>query len=105
MITIMNNNEFFQNVENAKGVAVVDFSATWCGPCKMLEPVFKDASNELGDKAKFLKVDVDICGDVAQKYGISAVPTIIIFKDGEVMEKSVGFIPKENILNKVRVYL
>ena len=105
MTTIINSNEFFQNVENTKGVAVVDFFATWCGPCKMLAPVFEGVSNELGDKAKFFKVDVDICGDVAQKYGISAVPTMIIFKDGAVVEKLAGFMPKENILSKVREHL
>ena len=105
MAKIINSNEFVENVENSKGIAVVDFFATWCGPCKMLAPVFEETSNEMGDKAKFFKVDVDKSGNVAQKYGISAVPTMIIFKDGKPVENLAGFMPKQNILNKVNSHL
>lgn len=105
MAKIINSNEFVQNVENTKGVVVVDFFATWCGPCKMLAPVFESVSSELGDKAKFFKLDVDEGGQIAQKYGISAVPTMIIFKDGAPVENLAGFMPKENIINKVSAHL
>ncbi|AGF58003.1 thioredoxin 1 [Clostridium saccharoperbutylacetonicum] len=105
MAKIIDSNEFFENVENTEGVVVVDFFANWCGPCKMLAPVFEGVSNEMGDKAKFFKLDIDEGGRIAQKYGISAVPTMIIFKDGVPVENLTGFMPKENITNKVRAHL
>lgn len=105
MAKIINSDEFMENVENAKGVVVVDFFATWCGPCKMLGPVFEGASNEMVDKAKFFKLDVDESGNVADKYDISAVPTMIIFKDGVPVENLAGFMPKDNIINKVNAHL
>lgn len=105
MAKIINTNEFVENVENTRGVVVVDFFATWCGPCKMLAPVFEEASNEIGEKAKFFKLNVDEGGRIAQKYGIAAVPTMIIFKDGVPVENLAGFMPKQNILNKVNSYL
>lgn len=105
MAKVINSNEFVDKVENTKGIVVVDFFATWCGPCKMLAPVFDGVSNEMGDKAKFFKLDIDEGGRIAQKYGISAVPTMIIFKDGVPVENLAGFMPRENITNKLKVYL
>ena len=105
MVKVLNGNEFVENVENTKGVVVVDFSATWCGPCKMLAPVFEGVSNKMGDKAKFFKVDIDENSNLAQKYRISAVPTMIIFKDGVPVENLAGFMPEQNITNKVNAYL
>lgn len=105
MARIINSREFVENVENTKGVVVVDFFATWCGPCKMLAPVFERVSNEIGDKARFFKMNVDESSNIARKYGIAAVPTMIIFKDGRPVENLAGFMPKENIANKVRAHL
>ncbi|MFT8349914.1 thioredoxin [Clostridium saccharoperbutylacetonicum] len=105
MAKIIDSNEFFENVENTEGVVVVDFFANWCGPCKMLAPVFEGVSNEIGDRAKFFKLDIDEGRRIAQKYGISAVPTMIIFKDGVPVENLTGFMPKENITNKVKAHL
>ncbi|WP_297418136.1 thioredoxin [Clostridium sp.] len=105
MAKIINSSEFIEEVENTRGVVVVDFFATWCGPCKMLAPVFEGVSNEMGEKAKFFKVDVDKDSRIAQKYRIAAVPTMIIFKDGVPVENLAGFMPKENIKNKVNTYL
>ena len=105
MVKAINGNEFVESVENTKGVVVVDFSATWCGPCKMLGPVFEGVSNKLEDKAKFFKVDIDESGNLAQKYRISAVPTMIIFKDGVPVENLTGFMPEANIINKVNAHL
>jgi thioredoxin 1 len=105
MVKAINGSEFVENVENTKGVVVVDFSATWCGPCKMLAPVFEGVSNKMADKAKFFKVDIDEDGNIAQKYRISAVPTMIIFKDGVPVENLAGFMPEQNITNKVNAYL
>ena len=105
MVKVISGNEFATNVENTKGVVVVDFSATWCGPCKMLGPVFEGVSNKMGDKAKFFKVDIDEDSNIAQKYRISAVPTMIIFKDGVPVEILAGFMPEQNITNKVNAHL
>jgi len=105
MVKVLNSDEFAGNAENTKGVVVVDFSATWCGPCKMLAPVFEWVSNKMVDKAKFFKVDIDSNNNLAQKYRISAVPTMIIFKDGIPVENLSVFMPEQNITNKVNAYL
>ncbi|GAA0079195.1 thioredoxin [Clostridium sp. CTA-5] len=105
MAKIINSNEFIEQVDNNKGVVVVDFFATWCAPCKMLAPIFEEVGNEFNEKAKFFKLDVDQSGDIAQKYGVFSIPTIIIFKDGEPVENLAGFMPKENIINKIEAHL
>lgn len=105
MAKVINSNEFMEQVENTKGVVVVDFFATWCRPCKMLAPIFDGVSSEMGDKANFFKLNIDEDGRIAQKYGISAVPTMIIFRDGIPVENLAGFMPKEKITNKLKAYL
>ncbi|MBN9648318.1 MAG: thioredoxin [Terrisporobacter othiniensis] len=102
MAQILNNDNFNTSIEN--GVCVVDFFATWCGPCKMLAPVFEELSGEM-NTANFFKVDVDQALDVARRYAITTVPTMIIFKDGEVADKMVGFLPKEHIKAKIEAQL
>ena len=104
MAKIINTGNFRGAVEDNKGVVVVDFFATWCGPCKMLAPIFESVSQEL-DNAKFVKVDIDESLELAQKFGISTVPTMMIFKDGEVVDKLVGFMPKESLKAKVEAHL
>ncbi|CEH36225.1 thioredoxin [Romboutsia lituseburensis] len=103
MAKIVNSEEFRSNVN--EGLVVVDFFATWCGPCKMLAPVFEELSSEMDGKATFLKVDVDQCGDIAREYSISTIPTMIIFKNGEKQETMVGFLPKESIKSNIEKYL
>lgn len=84
------------DAEIASGKTVVDFFATWCGPCKMMAPVIEAASEEYKD-IKFCKVDVDKDGALASRYGIMGVPTLIVFKDGEVVQKSVGAISGDEL--------
>ncbi len=105
MAIVLNSEQFVNEVQNGKGVAVVDFFATWCGPCKMLAPVFQEAGNELEGKAKFVKVDIDQSLDLARQFNVSSVPTMIVFKDGKPVETLVGFMPKESLLSKVKAYL
>lgn len=105
MAKVIDSYEFAEKVENTKGVVVVDFFANWCGPCKMLAPVFDGVSKEMKDKARFFKIDIDESGYIAQKYRIAAVPTMIIFKDGVPVENLAGFMPRENITKKVNSYL
>lgn len=76
------------------GVVVVDFWASWCGPCKMLGPVIEELSEDLRDKASFLKLNVDENPVTASAFKIASIPTVIVFKDGKVAENLVGFRPK-----------
>ena len=102
MAQMLNNDNPPPPVET--GVCVVDFFATWCGPCKMLAPVFEELSGEM-DNVNFFKVDVDQALDIARKYAITTVPTMMIFKDGEVVDKMIGFLPKEHIKAKIDAQL
>ncbi len=81
----------------SSGVSVVDFSATWCGPCKMLAPVLEQVSDEFAGKANFYGVDVDECPDLAARFKVSGVPTLLVMKDGKELEASVGFQPADGI--------
>ena len=105
MVKHINQDEFEKEVLNEEGVVVVDFFATWCGPCKMLAPVFEDLGNEMKDSAKFVKVDIDQSMDIARKFMISTVPTMMIFKDGKPVETMVGFMPKAVIKSKVEAHI
>lgn len=95
-----------KNFENSisKGVVIVDFWATWCRPCLMQAPIFEEAAKEMKGKVTFLKIDVDKAKNVAAKYRISSIPTLIVFKDGKEVTRTMGTQQKENIiavLNKV----
>ena len=103
MAKILESNNFENEIK--EGVVIVDFFAEWCGPCKMLAPIFEDLGNEMEGKAKFFKVNVDEARDIADKYKIVTIPTMIIFKNGEKQEFSVGFKPKEQIKEMVEKYL
>jgi len=105
MAQVISSQEFNNLVEHVEGIAVVDFFATWCGPCKMLAPVFQEVGNELEGKAKFYKIDIDESLDIARQFNVSTVPTIIIFRNGEPVERLVGFMPKENLAAKIREYM
>lgn len=103
MSEIINTNNFETELEN--GVVVVDFFATWCGPCKMLAPVFEELGNEMNESAKFVKVDIDQNIEIARKFMVSTVPTMMIFKDGKPVDTMVGFMPKDTIKAKVEAHI
>ncbi len=103
MAQILDSTNFEQEIND--GVVVVDFFATWCGPCKMLAPIFEQLSVEMKDDAKFVKVDIDKSLEIARKYMISSVPTMMIFKGGKPVDTMVGFMPKEAIKNKVEAHI
>ena len=79
------------------GVTLVDFWAEWCGPCKMMTPVIDELATEFGDKVKVGKIDVDSQQDLAMKYQVSSIPTLIVFKDGEIAERFVGVTSKSDL--------
>ena len=85
------------NNETAKGKVLVDFFATWCGPCKMLAPIVEKVASEHED-ITVLKIDVDEVPDVAAKYGIRSIPTLILFEDGKAVDMKLGYMPEESVL-------
>lgn len=91
--------------ETSSGVVLVDFWAAWCGPCKMIAPVLEELDEEMGDKVKIVKVDVDENQQTASKYGVMSIPTLLVFKDGEVVDQTVGFQPKESLAALVNQHL
>lgn len=105
MAKIINTSQFRNDVENGKGVVVVDFYATWCGPCKMLAPVFESVGEEMSNKARFVKIDIDQSLEIAQQFNISTVPTLVIFKDGKPVDSLVGFVPKDKIKSKIQKHV
>ncbi|MDO4864074.1 MAG: thioredoxin [Ruminococcus sp.] len=92
MITEIKNNEF-EAVEKSKA-AIVDFNATWCGPCRMLAPILEELSEEYDD-VDFYACDVDENGELAVKYGIQSIPAVGVFKNGQLVDMAVGFRPKD----------
>ena len=99
MVKHVNQKEFEEVVKD--GVVVVDFFATWCGPCKMLSPVLEELSEEEAN-VKFVKVDIDEEELLAEQYNIQAVPTVLVFKDGKVVNKNLGFAPKAVLKNLLK---
>ena len=97
MSIIHYNNEDFDELKN-KGTVLVDFYADWCGPCKMIAPILDELSEERND-IKIVKVNVDNFSDIATKYGIMSIPTMILFKDGKEVNKNVGFLSKDEVIN------
>ena len=98
---VLNENNFDNTVAN--GLVLVDFWATWCGPCKMLAPTIDAIATEYKDRVVAGKVDVDENEAIARRFGIMSIPTLFLFKDGEVVEKLVGYRLKtelEQLLNK-----
>jgi thioredoxin 1 len=94
MVNEINTEQFEELVKGSKPV-VCDFFATWCGPCKMLSPILDELAENYEEKATFVKIDVDKNFELAAKYGIMSIPMVMIFKNGEVADKSLGFMPKD----------
>ena len=96
MITKINEQEFKTKVVN-DAVAVIDFSATWCGPCRMLAPVLEEISEKLGDKVSFYAVDVDESAGLAMMFNVNSVPCLVLLKNGKPVSQSVGFRPEPQL--------
>jgi thioredoxin 1 len=99
------NTEQFDALMNEGGAVVVDFSATWCGPCKMLAPIIESVANQFEGKCKVVTVDVDESSDLAQRFGIMAVPTVIGFKDGKQVNAFSGYQPEAKVVSFVESIL
>jgi len=100
-ITELDNSNFESIVSSGSAPVVVDFWAPWCGPCKAIAPILEELADELGDAVKICKVNVDNNSEIAGKYAIRAIPTILIFKDGAVAETVVGLTSKDDLKAKL----
>lgn len=97
MIINANDSDFKQNIEGCSDLVLVDFWASWCGPCKMVGPIYEELSNEVNG-VKFIKVNVDENQATAREYQVASIPTILAIKNGEVVDSSIGFKPKEELM-------
>lgn len=96
---IINKSNFDEKVIKSDKKVLVDFFATWCGPCKMLGPILEDVSKNYVGKVDFFKVDIDNDMELAKDYGVMSVPTICVFENGNVINKNIGLIDEDEIKN------
>lgn len=100
-MSIMNITDSTFKHETKDGLVLVDFWAPWCGPCKMIAPVLEEIDEEMGDQVKIVKLNVDENQVTTADFGVMSIPTLLLFKDGEVIEKLIGFQPKEHLVDMI----
>ena len=98
MAARINEQQFEEKVLKADKPVLVDFWATWCGPCKMLSPIIEEVRKETEGKAVVGKINVDEQQELAMQFGVMSIPTLLVFKNGEIVKKQIGFIPKQAVL-------
>lgn len=100
---LINENNFQDKIKN--GVVLVDFFATWCGPCRMMAPILDDVKEELGNSVEIYKVDVDDNENLARSFGIMSIPTLILFVDGQQKEKHIGLMQQDDLSDLIKKYI
>ncbi|HEY3297054.1 MAG TPA: thioredoxin [Armatimonadota bacterium] len=101
-VTIVNDSNFDAEVLQSTKPVAVDFWATWCGPCRMLGPIIEEVAAEIGDSVKICKLNVDESAVTAGKYRVMSIPTVLIFKNGQIVDQFVGVQPKQKIIEKLQ---
>ena len=104
MAKVATNTNFSELLQDNK-LIIVDFWATWCGPCRMLSPILDEVEEEMADKISVVKVNVDDADEIAAQYRIMSIPTLIFFKNGQVVDKTVGAMPKAVLVEKIKANL
>ncbi|CAI8272487.1 MAG: Thioredoxin C-1 [Opitutia bacterium UBA7350] len=100
-ITELDSSNFDSTISNSAVTVVVDFWAPWCGPCKAIAPILEELAGELGEGVKICKVNVDNNSEIAGKYEVRAIPTILVFKGGEIVDTIVGLVEKDDLKAKL----
>jgi thioredoxin 1 len=101
-LTAVTDADFEQEIEQHAGVAVVDFWATWCGPCRMIAPLLEQLSVEYAGKVKVAKLDVDTNQKTSMRFNVRSIPTLLFFKDGKVVDQVIGAVPKSALEAKFK---
>ena len=102
---VITSDNFEKEVLQAKQPVLVDFWATWCGPCRMLAPVIEELADEYDGKLVVGKIDVDECPDLAAEFGVSSIPMVVLFQNGEAVETMIGYRPKEYYEDIIKNYI
>lgn len=105
MVVTVNKDNFEQEVEKSSKPVIVDVSATWCGPCQQMKPIFEQTAQDLHETYKFAELNVDEAREIAIKYGVTSVPTFIFIKDGQVKGKERGYMPQDDLKTKITEHL
>ena len=104
-ILTLTDENFDEQIQKLVGPVIVDFWAGWCAPCKTIAPLLEELAEEMSGQATVAKVDIDVHGDVAHRFGIRSIPTLVIFKQGKIVDQWVGTAPKEQIRQLIQKHL
>ena len=104
-MAIIATNTSFDSLLESEKLIIVDFWATWCGPCRMLSPLLDEIEEEMSDKITVVKVNVDDADEIAMRYRIMSIPTLLFFKNGQIVDKTVGAMPKSTLVDKINANL
>ena len=104
MAKVATNTNFTELLQDSK-LVIVDFWATWCGPCRMLSPILDEVEEEMADQISVVKVNVDDADEIAAQFRIMSIPTLLFFKNGQVVDKTVGAMPKPALVEKIKANL
>ena len=104
-MAVIATNTTFDGLLQDEKLVIVDFWAVWCGPCRMIGPILEEISEEMADRVTVVKCNVDDCEDIAMRYRIMNIPTLLFFRNGEIVDRHVGAAPKADLVEKINSLL